>query len=90
MDILHGTPPNTPLIIRSEVDVSCVLLWTQPVCMVQNQNTRNIYLKADDKRCRDPDSWVGARLLDDLIHREGAKLNRGVAGVKAYDMTDMW
>ena len=42
---------STPLIIRSEVDVLCVLFWTQPACMVQNQNTRNIYLQADDKRC---------------------------------------
>ena len=41
----------TLLIIRSEVDVSCVLFWTQPACMVQNQNTRNIYLWADDKQC---------------------------------------
>ena len=28
-----------------------VLFWAQPACMVQNQNTRNIYLQADDKQC---------------------------------------
>ena len=27
------------------VDVACVLFWTQSVCMVPNQNTRNIYHK---------------------------------------------
>ena len=41
----------TSLITLMDVDVSCVLFWTQPACMVQNQNTRNIYLQADDKQC---------------------------------------
>ena len=27
------------------VDVACVLFWTQSVCMVPKQNTRNIYHK---------------------------------------------
>ena len=27
------------------VDVMCVLFWTQSVCMVPKQNTRNIYHK---------------------------------------------
>ena len=27
------------------VDVACVLFWAQSVCMVPNQNTRNIYHK---------------------------------------------
>ena len=27
------------------VDVACVLFWTQSVCMVPHQNTRNIYHK---------------------------------------------
>ena len=35
--VKEGTP--TPLIIRLEVDVLCVLFWTQPACFFQNQNT---------------------------------------------------
>ena len=34
---------DTLLIICSEVDVLCVLFWTQSVCMFQTQATRNIY-----------------------------------------------
>ena len=33
------------------VDIGCILFWTQPVCMVPNQTTRNFYLQADDKKC---------------------------------------
>ena len=33
------------------VEVSCVLFLTQPVCIVPNQDTQNLYLQADGKRC---------------------------------------
>ena len=45
------TNSTTPFIIRLKVEVSCVLFLTQPVCMVPNQNTQNLYLQVDDKRC---------------------------------------
>ena len=38
----------TPFIIRLKVEVLCVLFLTQPACMVPNQNTKNLYLQADD------------------------------------------
>ena len=41
----------TPFIIRLKVEVLCVLFLTLPVCIGPNQNTRNLYLQADDKRC---------------------------------------
>ena len=40
----------TSFIIRFKVEVPSVLLLTQPVCMVPNENTRNLYFQADDKR----------------------------------------
>ena len=42
---------STPFIIRLKVEVLCFLFLTQPVCMVPNQDTRNLYLQVDDKRC---------------------------------------
>ena len=43
---------STPFIIGSEVDVSCVLVLIQPAPWSKNRNTRNVYLRTDDKRCR--------------------------------------
>ena len=34
-----------------EADVLCVLVLIQPAHMFQKQNTRNVYLRTDDKRC---------------------------------------
>ena len=42
----------TPDIIPSEVDVSCVLVLAHASWLGPKQNKRNIYLRADDKRCR--------------------------------------
>ena len=42
---------STLFIICLKVEVSCVLFFTQPVCLVPNQNTRNLYLQADDEWC---------------------------------------
>ena len=40
----------TPFIIRLKVEVLCVLFFgTMPTA--PKQNTRNLYLQADDKRC---------------------------------------
>ena len=35
------------------------MFLTQPVCMVPNQNTRNIYLRADNKQCIDSKHDLG-------------------------------
>ena len=43
---------STPFIICLKVEASSVLFLTQSVCMVHKQNTQNLYLQADDKRCR--------------------------------------
>ena len=44
------------------VEFSCVLFLTQPVCMVSNQNTQNLYLQADDKRCKKWLPWYGQEI----------------------------
>ena len=43
---------STPFIIGSEVDVSCVFVFGPWRWLDQNQNTLNVYLRTDDKRCR--------------------------------------
>ena len=42
---------TTPFIIGSEVDVWCVFVFGPWRWLDQNQNTRNVYLQTDDKRC---------------------------------------
>ena len=44
---------STPFIICLEVEVSCVLVWAHAHWLGQKQNTQNLYLQADDKRCRE-------------------------------------
>ena len=42
---------TTPLIIRSKVDVSCLMVLDHARWLGPKQNTRNIYFRADEKRC---------------------------------------
>ena len=42
----------TPFIIRLEVEVWCVLVWDHAHRLGKKLNTRDLYLQADDKRCR--------------------------------------
>ena len=39
-----GSTGTTPFNIHLKIEASCVLFLTQPVCMVPNQNKRNLYL----------------------------------------------
>ena len=48
---LAGTV-NTQFIICLEVEVLCVLVWDHAHWLGQKQNTQNLHLQTDDKRCK--------------------------------------
>ena len=63
----------TPFIIRLEVEASSVLVWDNAYWQGQKQNTRNLYLQADDKRCM----WMLESIMKIAITRGACKEYHG-------------
>ena len=70
---------STLFIIRLEVEVSCVLVWDHAHWLGQKQNTQNLHLQTDDKRCRDfagPLAHSSVAPCSGLSQRKGARLSK--------------
>ena len=82
---LHHSREENYTVYHLKVEVSCVVFVIQPVCPVPNQNTRNLYLQADDKRCTSRGKVHNAEWCVYLLEERIRRL-RSHKGDTAYDV----